>query len=126
VTPLLRATEAALEHEATRLDTDRARVTEHARQTRAALDDAFAADLDTVDVIDKQWALEAAQVYAAAREAVALHERDARAQLDAREENLRLAAEAQRRAIALLERQDRLIAQTVGVDVWDWVRGHAD
>ncbi|NBC10749.1 MAG: hypothetical protein GVY24_03320 [Planctomycetes bacterium] len=125
MTPLLRATAAALENEAAQLDTDRLRVAEHGRQTRAALDDAFAADLDTVEAMDRRWVLEAAQAYAAAREAVTLHEHDARAALDARETNLRRAAEAQRRAIALLEQQDRLIVETVGVDVWAWVRGQA-
>ncbi len=122
VTPLLRATATALEDEATRLEADRARAAEHGRQTRAALDDAFAADLDTVDVIEKRWALEAAQMYAAARERVALHQRDVQAELAARQDNLRLAAEAQRRAIALLEQQDRLIVETVGVDVWGFLQ----
>lgn len=118
VAPLLRVTDTALRAEAQHIDSDIARLRISADQSRAALDHGFALDLEHVESLDKLWVIEAAQGYAAAREQLALHEARAAQVYADRRDNLMAAAEAQRRALALLEQQDRLIHDVIGVDLW--------
>ncbi len=118
VTPLLRLADAAMRDEAQHIDTDIARLRASTDQSRCALDDAFAADLEQTAAPTKAWVLEAAQVYAAAREQLAMHQMQAEQAYAIRRANLLDASRAQRRAIALIERQDRLLTNTVGVDLW--------
>lgn len=118
VTPLLRVAARAMREEAARVEEDAKRDQAQIEQSRQTLATAFEDDLDQRTSFDRPWIKDAAEAYAAAREELARHAaalRDERAQ---RTENLRAAAQAQERAIALLERQDELITRTTGLDIW--------
>ncbi len=119
VVPVLRVVERAMLDEAHRIEAY------DAERDRLALDDArlrlrdgYLADLNTTDTLDPSWIDSATEVYVAAREALVWQEIDLARQRQARQDNLRDAARAQARAIAILQQQDRLVQQTVGLDLW--------
>lgn len=116
--PLLRVADEAMRREAQQLQDDIERDAQHVEQSRRALDAAFAADLGERATLDAQWVRDAAAIYATAREELVRHETALRAERAARAANLLLASEAQRRAIELIERQDQLITDATGLDLW--------
>ena len=118
VAPLLRVAEKAMTDEAARIEGDTSRDAAQAEQVRASLSAGFDADLAANKKPTAEWIKDAAEGYAAARESLARHEAAMRVERDARADNLRAAAEAQRRAISLIEQQDALITGTIGLDVW--------
>jgi hypothetical protein len=120
VAPLLRSAEQALTQEARLLQDDAARDAQQLAQTQATLAEAFEADLRECPQLTAPWVLEATDVYVAAREELIRHDAMLTQQRQTRVDNLRLAAQAQQRAIELLERQDQLITGTSGADLWRW------
>ena len=117
--PLLRFAERAMRAEAGRLRLDIDRDVEHLRQTRMALESAFEADLNDQDDLEANWVRDATRVYVAAREALVRHEQELEQERRLRAGNLLTAADAQQRAVSLLERQDQLIIHTIGLDIWN-------
>ncbi|MFW6059387.1 MAG: hypothetical protein ACODAQ_04355 [Phycisphaeraceae bacterium] len=118
VLPLLEASERTLREEGDRLDADAQRDARWIAQTREALHDAYQQDLAQRDELDREWVQEATQAYVVAREELVRHEMHLREQRQRRRDNLRAAADATRRAAAILMRQDRLMAGLVGDDLW--------
>lgn len=118
VTPLLRVVEGALRDEAARVEAEASVEAQRAEQTRRMLADAYRADLLQRDAMDVAWIEEATAVYVAAREGVLRRELAQQAALQYRASTLSTAATAQRRAIQLLDRQDDLITDTLGIDLW--------
>lgn len=114
VAPLLRITEQALNREAARLEEDALRDAQHIRQTLRSLEDAFHQDLDQAELLTTDWVREAIGVYVAARETMLRHEHTLAAERRTRADNLQAAASATRRAIQLIEQQDRLLDGVVG------------
>ncbi|MCC7145148.1 MAG: hypothetical protein IT443_01745 [Phycisphaeraceae bacterium] len=118
VAPLLRIVEKSLTQEQMLLQEDLARAQEYLRQQRAALADAFEADLQLKVALDRQWVLEATEVYAAAREELTRHEMILARQSEQRIDNLKVAEQARQRALAVLEQQDQLATGVLGWSVW--------
>jgi len=118
VAPLLRVAERAMVEEAAHVEGDATRDAAQLRQMRAALTAGFDADLAANESPSAGWVKGAAEGYAAAREELARHEAALRVERETRADNLRAAAEAQQRAISLIERQDELITRTIGLDAW--------
>ena len=118
VVPLLDVVEQALRHEATLVHEEADREAQTVSQTRTALDHAFDADLQAQSSLDEAWVRDAVRVYAAAREAVVRHELDLRNARNQRADNLLAAADAQRRAIELLQQQDELIKRSLDLKAW--------
>ncbi|MEM1027673.1 MAG: hypothetical protein AAGJ38_06290 [Planctomycetota bacterium] len=119
VVPVLRVVEQAMLDEADRLkqfDTERDQ--QLLDYSRERLRQAYLADLQSRQTLDPAWIESATDVYVAAREALAWQEIDLARQRQTRQDNLRDAAEAQAQAIAILQQQDRLFQQTVGIDLW--------
>lgn len=121
VTPLLRVSEAALLAEAARLNEDATRDAQWIEQARDALEQAYDADLAQTAELSPAWVREATQVYVAAREALVRHELALRQERAQRAQNLRAAAEATRRATAILQQQDALVTGLAGGDAWELV-----
>lgn len=118
VVPLLSASQGIVLAEAQRIEADGALDEQYIEQAKRALADAFEADLAQRDALDAQWVREATVVYVAAREQLVEQAMRLREQRRLRADNLRAAAEAQQRAVTLLQRQDALITQTSGLDIW--------
>ena len=118
VAPLLRSAELALTEEARLLADDAARDAQQLAQTQATLAEAYAADLRECPQLTAPWVREATDVYVAAREELIRHDAALTQQRQTRADNLRLAAQAQQRAIELLEKQDQLITGVTGTDLW--------
>ena len=118
VVPLLRVVDQALTREANRLAEDGARDVQFIEQTRRSLEAAFDADLLQTDQLSVQWVRDAVGVYVSAQEALLRHEMKLQTDRGQQKENLLAAAQAQRRAISLIEQQDQLITQAVGFDLW--------
>lgn len=118
VAPLMRVVDRAMRAEAGAMAADAQRDAAMIAQGRAALADAYAADLARAEPPDPAWVLDATEVYVAAREALIRHELALAAERAARRERLLAASQAQQRALSLLEQQDRLITDTVGADLW--------
>lgn len=118
VTPLMRVVEGALRAEALRVEGDIERLAEwHALQART-LRDGFEADLDARPTLDRQWVSEHVSVYTAAREALLRHQIEQATAAARRRANLETAAEAQRRAIGLIEQQDALLQRVPDLRRW--------
>jgi hypothetical protein len=117
VAPLLHITERALLEESARLDQDTERDRLYVRQTLGSLEDAYYRDLDETDQLTPEWVRGATSIYVIAREAVIEHEASLTHERGVRAENLRNAATATRRAIALIEQQDQLLRGVVGDDL---------
>ena len=121
VAPLLRVSQQAMLAEVEQLNVDVTRDAEQMRQSRVSLDAAFDADMDRIEnlgELDATWVREAMGVYVPTREALVRHEAALATERLARQDNLRAAAEAQQRALQLLEQQDRLITETTHFSVW--------
>ena len=118
VGPLIRSAGAVLEQEQKLLEGDAVRVAEAARLQRAGLDAGFESDLRTRPQLDADWVLEGAKTYVAAREVLLEHELAGRESIQVRQENLRLAGAAMRRASEVIERQDELFAGVPDVRRW--------
>jgi len=118
VVPLLETTRAALKQQVEHLETGIERDKTILHQRQQALERAFAADLAERDELTRQWVKEAAKGYVAGREAILKQHLKRRQQHRQRVRNLRAADEAQQRAVELLQRQDALIEQTLGGDLW--------
>lgn len=123
VVPLLEVSRHAMLTEADRLHADAAEDADEIQQTRNSLADAFDADLREQPTIDPAWLREAMEVYIAAREALLAHELSVRRQKQQRADNLEAAAEATDRAIALLQRRDQLLDDTVIMQLWRLLGG---
>ena len=118
VVPLLDASRRIVLAEAQRIEAGGAIDEQSIEQAKLVLADAFEADLAQQDALDAQWVREATVVYVAAREQLVEQAMRLREQRRVRADNLRAAAEAQQRAVALLQRQDALITQTTGLNIW--------
>ena len=121
VSPLLRVSQLAMQREIQHLQTDRMRDEEHLRQTRQSLDVAFEADLERIDQagdLNAQWIRDAMLVYVPAREALLRHEATLEQERLTRMDNLQAAAEAQQRALQLIENQNALITNTTHFNMW--------
>jgi len=117
VTPLLRVSERALLQEAAQQTIDAQRDAEHLRQTRRSLEQAYNQDLAQTQELTVAWVQDATQAYVSAREALLRHEQVLSHERRAREENLQAAASAIRRAIGLIEQQDKLLTGAMGEDL---------
>ncbi len=117
VTPLLRITENALLQEAENIREDARHGTEQMRRSLDVLEEGFNRDLEQIEVLTPRWVREATAVYVLARETVVKHQNAMTQAHNNRAENLRAAAAATRRAIALIERRDRLLDGVVGEDL---------
>jgi hypothetical protein len=117
VAPLLRVAERALLDESGRLKDDVGRYTTYTRQSLRSLEDAYNQDLDQSESLTPDWVREATSVYIMAREAVVSHQHALAQEHHARAGNLRAAASATRRAIALIEQQDKLLHGPLNEDL---------
>lgn len=108
VLPLLRLGQEAMEAEARHLADERQRDAALLTERQRALSAAFDADLRQRPDLDAEWVRQAAAGYVAAREALLRHDEAVARERAQRAANLQVAAEAQARAIALLELQDGL------------------
>ncbi len=117
VAPLLRVTEQALLRESDRLRDDAERDAEYVRQTLRILEDAYSRDLDQVEFLTPDWVREATSVYVTAREIIIRHQNALARERNHRSDNLKTAALAARRAIVLIEQQDRLLKGAVDQDL---------
>ena len=117
VAPLLRVTERALQQESDRLGDDAERDGEYVRQTLQILESAYNRDLEQVESLTPDWVMEATKVYVTAREAIVRHQNQLTQERNRRADNLKSAALATRRAIALIQQQDRLLKGAVDEDL---------
>ncbi len=108
VVPLLNVTDRVLAIEQRSLQEQAGQVAAHFAQSRAALTDAFEADLQMRSSLEKTWVADHALVYAGALESLARQQFKQEQALATRRENLQIARDVQARAIELLQRQDRL------------------
>ena len=128
VIPLLEVTRRTLDGEAQRLAADAERDAAYFAQSRAALEEAYQLDLAQRETLDTPWVAEATSAYVAAREELVRAEARAAAARAQRADNLRAAAEAQGRAMGLLEQQDRWLTRQAdrvdpsrrARDLWRW------
>ncbi len=128
VIPLLEVTRRTLDGEAQRLAADAERDAAYFAQSRAALEEAYQLDLTQRETLDTPWVAEATSAYVAAREELVRAEARAAAARAQRADNLRAAAEAQGRAMGLLEQQDRWLTRQAdrvdpsrrARDLWRW------
>ena len=128
VIPLLEVTRRTLDGEAQRLAADAERDAAYFAQSRATLEEAYQLDLTQRETLDTPWVAEATAAYVAAREELVRAEARAAAARAQRADNLRAAAEAQGRAMGLLEQQDRWLNQQTdraepsrrARDLWQW------
>ena len=119
VVPVMQVVEATLQREAQSLSqVQAARDRLYLEQARRQLDEGYRRDLASTQALSPQWVESATSVYVAAREALLRQEIELARQRETRVENLQLAAQAQGRAVALLQRQDNLLRQTLGLDLW--------
>lgn len=122
VVPLLRIANKTMQIEAAHLKEDAQRQSKQIEQARQALQRAFETDLETTEDLSAAWIREATDVYVAAREALVRHEIDIQLQQQQRGGNLQAASQALQQAVELLEQQDQLLRQTIGLDVWRLAR----
>ena len=87
-------------------------------QQRHLLQQAYEADLTARPQLDADWVRDGTAAYVTAREAVVRHELQLADQLRTRWRNLRLAADAQRRASRLIQRQDQLLQRMPDLRRW--------
>lgn len=121
VAPLLHVAQRAVREEATWQEADLVRDLEQVEADRRMLATAFEKDLQARETLDTAWVRDAVVVYTAAREELMRHEAALREARLRRADNLRTADEAVGRALWLLERQDALLEQSVGGNVWRWL-----
>ncbi len=127
VVPLLELTRRAVLEEAARLEGDARREGLYLAAARDSVAAAYQADLfeqadrmvagDSeagIGGVDAEWVSEATHGYVLAREELLRREVEAGTERAIRAENLRAAAEAQTRAIELLQSQDRLLHRLMG------------
>lgn len=100
---------------------DLARDRQGLTERREALRSAFEADLTERKELDAAWVRDAAEGYAAAVEGLTRHEAELERMRQTRTENLRMAVEAQQRAMTLLAGQDAMIRGATGWDAWSQV-----
>ncbi len=126
VGPLLDVVDRVLADEQRLLTEDGQRQNAWFDQQRQTLAAAFEADLvDRELTVD--WVQTHTIAYVAAREALLAHELELHRQRETRRENLQLAARAQHRAKALLERHDELLGPVGNLRTWfDRMTGIAD
>jgi len=126
VAPLLRITERALHEESLRIQDDTRRDSERMRGALESLEEGFNRDLEQKETLTPDWVREATTVYIAAREMVVSHQNALTQDRIIRADNLAAAASATRRAISLIEGQDRLFDGVMDEDlrrllsVTDW------
>lgn len=118
VAPLVRVSVTAIEQERAQLAVDATRQTQWYDQQRQSLEAGFAADLGTRPTLDAEWVKQGVQAYVAAREMLVRHELSAARALETRQENLAHAADALRRAVALIEQQDQLFEDVPDLRRW--------
>ncbi len=120
VSPLLDVVDKALTQEADCLQADQAREDARLAQARAALDAGLADDLTEHPAPQTPWLLDEAHAYARAREELMHQEMTTRNELTRRADNLATARQAQARARAILDQQDRLLTQALqGLRLWN-------
>lgn len=116
VVPVLEVVQRALLDEAQRVaEADAAHDRLYLQQARRQIWDGFRADLNTTDTLTPGWIEDATVGFVQAREALLRQEFDLARQREFRQDNLRDAAAAQARAIAILQQQDRLFHDAVGL-----------
>lgn len=87
-------------------------------QQRQMLQQAYEADLTARPQLDADWVRDGTAAYVTALEAMLRHELQLTDQLRTRGRNLELAADAQRRAIRLIQRQDELLERLPDLRRW--------
>ena len=87
-------------------------------QQRHLLQQAYETDLTVRPQLDADWVRDGTAAYVTAREALLRHELQLADQLRTRRRNLELAADAQRRAIGLIQRQDQLLERMPDLRRW--------
>jgi hypothetical protein len=117
--PLMRVARKAMRQETKHLKQDEKRLGQRLNERQRALKVAFETDLQQRDELTLQWVLEGTAGYVAAREALLRQHFKVRAGRRQRLKNLQAAMRAQERAMAMLQRQDRLLTRALGGDVWD-------
>lgn len=116
VVPVLEVVRQALLDEAQRIgEADASRDELYLQQVRRQLWDGYRADLNAADTLSPDWIEDATAGFVLAREALLRQEFDLARQRRTRQDNLRDAAAAQARAIAILQQRDRLLDETVGL-----------
>lgn len=118
VSPLLQVAGKAITQEIAQQETDALRESQFQRERQETLQQAFADDLTGRSSLDVPWVKSAADVYAQAMAEIVRHEETLKAQRRQRIDNLRVAAEAQTRALQLIELQDQWLLGTLGLDLW--------
>ena len=118
VVPLLQLVDRELQAEAARIERGGGHDAELIELARERLATGFERDLAEKNSPSAEWVRSAAEAYATAREALASHEAELQQARQQRIDNLHAASTAQRRAILLLTQHDRLMVQTVGIDLW--------
>ena len=127
VVPLLELTRRTVLDEAGRLESDAEREARYLQEAKRQLARAYHADLTQraapsgvgegesgVGHLDAEWVDEATRGYVLAHEEIVRAELAAKGERAARADNLRAAAEAQTRAIRLIQQQDRLLLRLTG------------
>lgn len=117
--PLMQVTRKALKQEKAHLKRMKKQRRALLSERQQALKAGFTADLKHRDELTKQWVKSGVKGYVAAREALLRQHVQAQQRYEQRLANLDAAMRAQGRAISLLQRQDRLITDTLGGEVWD-------
>ncbi len=118
VTPLMRVVASTLDTEAQRVDADIEQVMRWHTAQKQALRAGFEADLASQATLEPRWVSEHVLVYVTARELLLNNRLEQVAAAEQRRTNLELAAEAQRRAIGLIEQQDALLQRVPDLRRW--------
>ena len=118
VLPLLQVTAGVLQDESQRLQRDAERAASAIQRDKASLAAAFERDLAQRDHLDAQWVRNAVSVYAAARDALSEQSARVASAYASRLDNLDAAADANRRAITLLEHHRRALPWPEQLDAW--------
>jgi hypothetical protein len=123
VVPLLRGVQRGLIRERQHLAQDSQRSDAIAQAQLDSLEQAFVADMDGRQQLDRAWVTEHTQAYVLARDAVLRQRMNHQAAYRQRRENLDLAIAVQDRAISLIEQQDALLGHMP--DLRRWIQDHA-
>lgn len=114
VVPLMAVAQKAIQQEAGQLAGDGQREQASIAQSQAALKAGYQADLKAQTKLTADWVQQETAGYVAAREALVKQAMTLDQQRRQRLDNLTAAAEAQQRAIAILEQRDALLTQMIG------------
>ena len=119
VVPMMRSVELALRTEAQRIQDEAAATDQRYLQlARQSLIEAYRQDLQSQEAISAEWVESATGAYVAAREALQAEAWSRQQARQTRMANLELAADAQNKAMSLLQDQDAMWQDQVEADLW--------